>query len=102
MAMAAQLAQAQEAVRKLHMNAPAAAAAAAAAAANLHAPPFMPDVGGLQHALLGQERSAAAAAAAALGAGPSLGPVAPQHQPGQPSGYSPDQLNSLMASICQV
>lgn len=99
MAMAAQLAQAQEAVRKLQLNAPAAAAAAAAAAANMHAPHYMPDMGSLQHALLGQDRSAAAAAA--LG-----GPLGSVQQQAPPTGhYSPEQqlqINQLMASICQV
>jgi hypothetical protein len=95
MAMAAHMAQAQEAVRKLQLNAPAAAAAAAAAAANMHGPAFMPEVGSLQHALLGQERAAAAAAAM----GGSLGAA------GQPRGYTADQqlqLSNLMASMCQV
>jgi len=97
MAMAAHLAQAQEAVRKLQLNTPAAAAAAAAAAANLHAPPFMPDVGSLHPSLLGQDRSAAAGLGAAMGSVP----------PAQPSAYSSDQqvqqqLSNLMASICQV
>lgn len=96
MAMAAQMAQAQEAMRKqLQLNAPAAAAAAAAAAANMHAPPFMPEVGSLQHALLGQDRAAAAG-----GLGGPLG-----MPPAQPTGYTPDQhlqLSNLMASMCQV
>jgi hypothetical protein len=94
MAMAAHMAQAQEAVRKLQLNAPA-AAAAAAAAANMHAPGFMPEIGSLQHALLGQERAAAAALGGSLSGMP----------PAQPTGYTADQqlqLSNLMASMCQV
>lgn len=98
MAMAAHMAQAQEAMRKqLQLNAPAAAAAAAAAAANLHGPAFMQDISSLQHVLLGQERSAAAAAAL----GGHMGGV----PPAQPGGYTADQqlqLSTLMASMCQV
>jgi hypothetical protein len=97
MAMAAHMAQAQEAMRKqLQLNAPA-AAAAAAAAANLHGPAFMQDISSLQHALLGQERSAAAAAAL----GGHMGGV----PPAQPGGYTADQqlqLSTLLASMCQV
>jgi hypothetical protein len=95
MAMAAHMAQAQEAVRKLQLNAPAAAAAAAAAAANMHATGYMPEIGSLQHALLGQERAAAAALGGPLGGMP----------PAQPTGYTADQqlqLSNLMASMCQV